>query len=107
MKMVIIIQVKIKMEKDMEKENYILKMVIYYMKVIILMINQKVMESVFMMNIFIIQDNLKKEKGMEKEKYIKIINQRMRGILSMAILKVMENRLMKMGIIISGNLKKT
>ena len=43
----------------MEKELNIIKMEIYYMKVILLMENLKEMEKLFQIMAYIIQDNLK------------------------------------------------
>ena len=54
----------------MEKEYYIIQMEILYMKVIILMVNQKGMENIFMKKVNIIQDNIKMVYQMEKEYYI-------------------------------------
>ena len=54
-----IIQVNLKMIYQMVKELNIIKMEIYYMKVILLMENLKEMEKLFLIMVYIIQDNLK------------------------------------------------
>ena len=54
-----IIQVNLKMIYQMVKELNIIKMEIYYMKVILLMENLKEMEKLFQIMVYIIQDNLK------------------------------------------------
>ena len=57
MKMVNIIQVNVKMVQHMEKENYIIRMEILNMKVILLMVKKKEMENVFLKMVNIIQVN--------------------------------------------------
>ena len=54
----------------MEKEYYIIKMEIYNMMVILLMINLKVMENIYMKMVNIIQLNGKMTYSMGKEQYI-------------------------------------
>jgi len=51
----------------MEKELYIVKMALFYMKVIFLMINLKVMEKKFMIMVIIILANFSMDISMEKE----------------------------------------
>ena len=50
----------------MEKENIIIRMEILNMKVILLMVNMKEMENIFMKMVNIIQDNGKMVYQMEK-----------------------------------------
>ena len=69
-KMINIIQVNIRIIYHLEKEKNIIQMEIYYMKVILLMVNLKEMENIFMKIENIIQDNLKMVYFMEKEYYI-------------------------------------
>ena len=59
MKMMIIIQVNLKMVQGMEKEQIIIKMEILNMKVILLMINLKEMENIFGKMVDIILENIK------------------------------------------------
>ena len=82
-------------------------MEIYYMKVILLMVNLKEMENIFMKMVIIIQDNGKMVYFMEKE--LNIIQMEiyyMKVILLMIKEKGMENLLMrKANIIGQENLK--
>ena len=68
----------------MEKEHYIMKMEILYMKVIGLMIKAMVMENIFLKMVNIIQANLKIIQEMEKEHYIikmEILNMKVIGLM--------------------------
>ena len=90
----------------MEKEHYIIKMEILYMRVIGLMIKKRVMENIFMKMVIIIQANLKMIYQMEKEHYIiktEILYTKVIGL--MLIQKVMENIFLKMVGIIQVKLK--
>ena len=93
MMMGFIIQALLKMEKDMEKVKYMIKMGIYYMMEISSMIHQKEMGKEFMKMEHIMLANLKREKDMEKEFFIitKIQCLAMKGILWMINLMDKEN----------------
>ena len=90
----------------MVKELNIIKMEIYYMKVILLMVNLKEMDNIFMKIENIIKDNLKMVYFMEKEYYIiQMERLNMKVIILMIKKKEMENIFGKMVNIISANLK--
>ena len=81
----------------MEKEKNIMKMEILDMKVIMLMVNLKEMENIFLEMANIMRVNLKMISEMEKEKNIikmEILN--LKGIIEMRNLKEKENYIMKM-----------
>ena len=59
-KMVNIIWVNLKIIYHMEKESNTIQMEIFYTKAILLMINLKEMENIFMRMVDILQDNIKK-----------------------------------------------
>ena len=88
----------------MEKELNIIQMEILDMKVIILMVNLKEMENIFIKMVYIIQDNGKMVYIMEKE--LNIIQMEifyMKVIILMIKQKEMENIFMKMVNIIQEN----
>ena len=88
----------------MVKELNIIKMEIYYIMVILLMVNLKEMENIFMKMVIIIQDNGKMEQQMEKEQnIIKMEILFMKVIGLMIKRKEMENIFGKMVNIIQVN----
>ena len=68
LKVAVIIQVSLKMVKQMEKDLNMIRMVIQYMKEILLMIKESETENYFMKIVLIQQVDLKMEKDMEMEK---------------------------------------
>ena len=68
LKVFVIIQVSLKMVKQMEKDFNMIRMVFYYMKEILLMIKETETENYFKKIVLILQVDLKIEKDMEMEK---------------------------------------